>query len=787
MANDVELGRLVTYLVGDSTGLDRMLKQAQSTFTGAAAQFEAGARRIEGTGGTSFKAFAAGAQQALSQVSSQVGQATARVGEFGSALQGYASTALKGLASLGIATGLWSAFGKFEDAQKGMLRLSAAIEAGGHSAEVVSKDYLAFASSVAKVTTFGKGVTLGLLQQAESYGVSGQAAKLAVKEALALAEAHGGEASSLIRLTASLAGSGIEGEAHAEVLKKMIPALRGITDPALQAAVAHRELAKMWGVAEASGQLLTARITRAQAVFGAFAKEIGATINVGLGPLVTGLAKAAEWFAAMPSWLKSAVASLAALAAGFLALVPVVVAVKAAVVAFGVAMAANPITLVIGGIALAAVFYYNLAKAITNVTGDVDRLNATLAENAKLEARIAGLGKGRMDAVFTQAAGIESRGERRGFLEEQLKAAQKQVDDYKGSVGSMQAELDRSTDWAKPSGALTSIGRWAGSFIPGLKDALAAENAPLEDLNKHLDTTRQYVEKLKAEIEKTADTAAFKKLRDDVGALEKKLGEGIKTVGMSPEQADIFKLRERAVKEQGMSPKDADAMLAEVRVLAQIKKYDELLAKAAEETKGLTQDWWAQAATLGLTSREADIYRKQIAGVSQAHLEAARQANAFLTAMEYQEDMFKRGEALTKEFQSPLDKLADTKTDLEDMFLAGAIGADVYAKALQKAEEEARGLTVAQRDAVLAGSAEALARQQEYIDKIAPLTGGVNFPSAITPGGGAAAMVPVVGAAGGVVTAPKSKSEDLLARAVELLSVIAKKPGVEFTEADLDV
>lgn len=267
MASEQEIERLVVRLLGDGSSYQKMLVDAQSQTKAAAAQVESASRRIEG---------------------------------FSSKLTGFASVAVGALAALGGKAWLGSALKNFQDAELTALKLGAALEANGRDVAAVTKDYTKFAESMEKLTTAEDDAVLAMLQTAESMGITGEAAKRAVKNSIALAAAKGGEAASYVRLTTALE------QGNSEMLGRMLPALRGITDDGLRAAKAQELLGKMFGTATAEASSSAGAMKMLSRDYGNLLEDLGAVVAEVIKPVVQGLREAVAWFRALSPEIKTA-------------------------------------------------------------------------------------------------------------------------------------------------------------------------------------------------------------------------------------------------------------------------------------------------------------------------------------------------------------------------------------------------------------------------------------------------------------------------------------------------
>ena len=113
---------------------------------------------------------------------------------------------------------------KYEKAEIG---LNATLAANFRDVEKTKKEYEEFAGVMDKTTTVTHLQTLQMLKMAESYRLTGDAAKTAVKEAAALAAGTGHDPEAMIRVTAAVNEGNLR---MAMGYGRLIPQLRGIKD-----------------------------------------------------------------------------------------------------------------------------------------------------------------------------------------------------------------------------------------------------------------------------------------------------------------------------------------------------------------------------------------------------------------------------------------------------------------------------------------------------------------------------------------------------------------------------
>jgi hypothetical protein len=111
-------------------------------------------------------------------------------------------------------------------------------------------------------------------------------------------------------------------------------------------------------------------------------------------------------------------------------------------------------------------------------------------------------------------------------------------------------------------------------------------------------------------------------------------------------------------------------------------------------------------------------------GATDAELGLATARMKELEALKENEELMAKAQALTEKYITPQEQLTKTQQELEAMFMKGAISVEVYQKALADAEKQANkdytaNFGVTGVDAVAAGSAEAMARLNEYSSRTA--------------------------------------------------------------------
>jgi hypothetical protein len=230
------------------------------------------------------------------------------------------------------------AFQQQEDAER---KLSAALQATGKDVDSNMQRFKSFASELQKLTIVGDESSLALLQVATSQGLNADQAERATKNAIALSAAFGVNQDAAIKMTGALE------QGNVSMLKRTIPALKGIKDDAEAAAKAQEILNDAFKIAEAEAQTSRGQIIQLKNAFGDFMEEIGGVIASGLTPFIAKLKSVTEFLQNLsPEFKKNiVVVGLAVAAIGPLVFI------------FGKIMALGPILIsVIKGIGSALIF-----------------------------------------------------------------------------------------------------------------------------------------------------------------------------------------------------------------------------------------------------------------------------------------------------------------------------------------------------------------------------------------------------------------------------------------------
>ena len=289
-------------------------------------------------------------QTAMKRVSTSVQQAGRRMTSLGRTISTRVTAPLTALAAVSV-----RAFGEQEKAE---LRLRAALQANGRQVDQLFQKYNQFAQQMQAITVIGDETTLAMLAQAESLGLTGDAAERAVRNSIAMQSAFGVNAESALRYTAALE------QGNATMLTRYIPTLRDIEDESERAAKAQEVLGRAFSAAEAEGQSVSGMFVRLKNAVGDALEDIGESVSEAFNfqevipRAIERVNELRDTFQRLSAEARRRIILITAAIAG---IGPALVAVGVTVTALGAVIGAltSPIAVVIGAIgAMGAAFIH---------------------------------------------------------------------------------------------------------------------------------------------------------------------------------------------------------------------------------------------------------------------------------------------------------------------------------------------------------------------------------------------------------------------------------------------
>lgn len=707
--NDQELEELLVKLTADASSLLSTLKEAQDAVKKTAEVVESHTEKVEAFAGVIEKAFKAVTLGATAAVT---------------------------------ASFLGKADQAFYEAELGESRLRFALEANGRSVEHLTEDYKDFASEMQKTTVLEDDHVIKLLKQAEMYGVSGEAAKRAVKNAQGLADVHETTADSFIRMTAMLE-QGKVGRLG------MLLGMADLEEGTDKVAEAQRRLTIMSQVSGKETELLSGKQKQLNNEIGDLVKKFGEITNVITKPIkvaaTDALREMVRIISETPRWVKAATIAVAALVSVMTTLKLAVMAANAAMVLLArTSIASKGMSL---GMSLMSSEAVAASKAVTGLKlaiaglvafgiAQLMRLASGMGKLVELNEKAREESKATTPAKFTatfeeitkkrlDAAGDDPL-KRIKVLDEEILREEK--------LGKLNEDaLARMRKHAETKGGsvlrhIPIIGEAADEDWKTFEARMGMSVKFVEDDKKRLEALRKA---RREAVEPIKDPEVLKSLRDFTNEMKVQAA----TFGMTEHEAKLYALEVKGL---------TFWQLAEARALAKVN--EEL-----KKTKELTE---AAAKSAG----------EMVSGGMEAMMEKLKATK----------DEIK---SVTEEMRTPEEVFADRVARL-DQLLAAGLGPEVYARAIAKAREELEKATKAAKDAtkelekldaVEAGSAEDRSRRIAYYESI-----GLSLPDAERDEKRRAATSNIAPAAGAI-------TEKLLNRIAAAVESLDRKPPTVIT------
>lgn len=575
-------------------------------------------------------------------------------------------------------------------------KLHAILSANGRDVEALTEDYEAFAKQLGSTTTAGKGTILGLIQEAETMGLTGEAAKEAAKNVLALRAA--GMPSSM-RLVARL------GQGQAGRMAMMFGInTQGMSEQEKVAAVMEK-VHKARKLAEAELETLEGQTKKYEQALHGLEASYGQFMANAMRPYLEAKKEAVIWLRNVDDETKKAIFTAGSLFVGYVALSGGIQIAGAALAAYvtkaqlATVWTASLKTALIGaGIALAA---YIAIKAVQDSEGAKQEKEA-LEEELKIRAKATNEINEQTQSLL-ELAKAKGGGEQ-DFLEETLKETEHRIAKTSESIKAMKEELEelQNPGFFSADKARRGI---IGQMLFGDPDA--NKKAVLETTKEIQEALERQAEALKGRAKKFGPEGGLP--THDIEEFNKKLDEEIALHGLKGTALEIEKKKLLGAN---------DAQMAYAKSIANVPE----MQAFQDEMRDLNEELDTQRATLDMTEAEAKAYGLALKA---AKIEGADFNDELgdLTDKLKTQELFKQGKQLRDQFMDPLEKFTKKKKDLDEMLKVGALGEgakgiEIYNQALEEAQKQLENVTDAankMRDAAGGGSVEALSRLQEQI------------------------------------------------------------------------
>lgn len=246
---------------------------------------EVGAIIVRLTGdGSDFQKTMKDAQTATQKMEETIISVGNHIDGFGDQLSRWGELAVSALALNAVKRFLGDSLHAWEETENAAIKLTAVLQANGRDVDALAAHYNEFAAGVQRATKTSDDATIELLAMAESYELTGQAAKDAVKHAIAFAAINGGNAEQYLRFTQAMAEGDLE---RMKMMARMIPQLRGIKDETELMRKATLLAAVGWETAQKQADTFSGRMTQLKNAFGDIMEDVGKTVSEFAKPFVT--------------------------------------------------------------------------------------------------------------------------------------------------------------------------------------------------------------------------------------------------------------------------------------------------------------------------------------------------------------------------------------------------------------------------------------------------------------------------------------------------------------------
>lgn len=246
----------------------------------------------------------------------------------------------------------------FAEEEKAVTLLKASLKSTGQEVDKNAKSMLDFATEIQKTTTVADDQAISMMQMAISMGLNASQAKNATMAAIGLSKAFGVDMNGAMK-AASAAQLG-----NYDLLKRMVPELRGITDQSVLAARAQEILGSAFQVAQAETKTFSGAMAQLKNAFGDAQEKVGsvfAPVIMKVAQILNGLV---GWFNDLNPAMQKNVVIIGTITVAAVALIPVL-----GVLATAVAAISWPVLAVVAAVAALAAGFFILQNEIKSVGG----------------------------------------------------------------------------------------------------------------------------------------------------------------------------------------------------------------------------------------------------------------------------------------------------------------------------------------------------------------------------------------------------------------------------------
>lgn len=676
--SETELETLVVRLVGDGSEYQKMLKDAQEQTKLAA--------------------------QAVAEQSKAIESFSNKAGAF-------AQNIAAAFASAGILEWLKEAKHEWQAAELVAIQLNAVLESNGRDAKLVGKDYAEFATEMEKVTIVADDTTLSMLKQAESFEITGDAAKKAVKDAIALGAMNDSTGESYLRMTAAMAKGDVE---QAKMFARMVPQLRHTKDEFEFADKYNKLIASGTRTAEQVAKSGSGRAKQFANTYNNLQEDFGRIFSEVINPMKIAKKEAVAFASSLVEEDKRALVYTLALTAGLLAIGPIVkgLYVYGQVAASGFKL----LTTSYGGAAFGAVALgagmIALGKIIYENDSRTQALNKSIEAGIKLSEELQSVTSKSVEFKITQIKAMPEGEGKQATIAEETRKAQQEIDALNTRLAKEQKELEGLSHW------------WQLVADPDSK----LKQDQVNNTNKLLEIQKGKYRELQNLKNSSGNPSGDRALAKDILELNKKMEEQIELYGKSSEAAEIAKLKKRGATEvqlmyaNQVAQQIEDAKKVDAAFEEEWQAQDKLNESVSEAIETLKDE----VAMFDQSAAAIQLYKLEKDGASEADLAQIARLQKTKQKLEEHNKVLEAGKLLMEEFASPQEKFTARQLELQKMLDENAITSDVYNKAMKAAKEQMDDATkaaqgtraaVQQLDSAMRGSAESRQRIADYLDR----------------------------------------------------------------------
>lgn len=620
-----------------------------------------------------------------------------------------ASKAKEALASIGIGIGLMEAFERFDKFDRNVRHMTATIEMNTAEVTHTIEEYRKFADEMNEVSDLSKGAVMGVLKQAESFGLTGEVAQKATKDAIGLAAATDGSAEAMVRLTAAMAEGNTE---KAMRFARMVPQLRGINDEAQFTEKYMKLVATGMRVAAGDAEDATGKLEKMKEKLGLLTKDLGKIVSDVLEPLIEATSHVVGQFNKMD-------ASSRELVVGSLLLLA---AIKPLMLAYGLGV--GVVHKLVAGYMLLTTWTRTVRVETDLATGAQIRYNAATKAGAIITGGAAvGAFVGAVAAIGYGIHMLAGGREAWANFNNELERSKKLSDELQATKAKENAKV---AEGAKYMDDAEKLKYFNDQLHQSQVEAQGAERnlkSAIEAFNK----TSGFGNRLARNIPlagrgKTAERDAA---RQAVLDAQKNYEQAKQHMDNMQAQADRAKDAFRgspvlALAFTGLTVAMDEAVIAQAKLHDEADKFSDTLEARYNKAIGISNDL-------------LQIQRLREQGLSEDKAVQLDRQLEEIELLEKHNKLLDKGKGITDEFRNPQEKFNDRIAELNEVLSDGAISWETYTRATKKAQEDYDAATngakqlnkeVGKLDSALSGSNEAKARIEAFKQLVkGPTTG----------------------------------------------------------------